>query len=380
MKYASVCSGVEAASLAWMPLGWEAVWFSEIEPFPCAVLKERFPNVPNLGDMTKIKVENLQNGDQKYYGEDGANVIIPGGVDLLVGGTPCQAFSVSGNRQGIEDPRSALCLKYTELLGEIHPRWFVWENVPGVFSTNEGKDFKEFLRKVNEIGYSCAWRVLDAQYTRVDGFPFAIPQRRRRVFLVGHSSGDWRFPAAVLFEQEVCDGNTPPSRVKKRGNSRNFEERSESPVGTLSIGNGQLHTLQTPYYELAQTLDCMHDAPAILCYENHQQDNRLKEMNECCCTLNAHMGTGGNNVPIVQHVEDLVNFKPLFMRRFTPIECERLMGFPDNYTQISWRGKPVEKCPNNRRYKACGNSMCVNVMRWLGMRIDKVDKGLIELP
>lgn len=154
MKYASVCSGVEAASLAWIPLGWEAVWFSEIDPFPCAVLKERFPKVPNIGDMTKIEGE-------KYRGT----------VDLLVGGTPCQGFSVAGKQGGINDPRSALCLSYCRLLETMRPRWFVWENVPGVFSTNGGKDFRAFLRKIDEIGYSVAWRVLDAQYTRVDGFP-----------------------------------------------------------------------------------------------------------------------------------------------------------------------------------------------------------------
>ena len=138
MKYASVCSGVEAASLAWMPLGWQAAWFSEIEPFPCAVLKERFPNVPNIGDMTKIKVENLPNGDQRFTNGTGTDVVISGGVDLLVGGTPCQGFSVAGKQGGLEDDRSVLCLTFCELLKSMRPRWFVWENVPGVFSTGGG--------------------------------------------------------------------------------------------------------------------------------------------------------------------------------------------------------------------------------------------------
>lgn len=132
MKYASVCSGVEAASLAWEHLGWKPVWFSEIEPFPCEVLKQRFPNVPNLGDMTKIKVEKLDNGDQKYTNGMGTDVIVPGGVDLLVGGTPCQSFSVAGKREGLEGA-SGLARTFVELLGAMQPRWFVWENVPGVF-------------------------------------------------------------------------------------------------------------------------------------------------------------------------------------------------------------------------------------------------------
>ena len=211
MKYASVCSGVEAASLAWMPLGWEAAWFSEIEPFPCAVLKERFPNVPNLGDMTKIQVENMENGDQKFTGEDGTVVVIRGGVDLLVGGTPCQSFSVAGKREGLEGA-SGLAEHFVRLLREMRPRWFVWENVPGALSsrTNGQFDFNFLVREYAKCGYSCGWRVLDAQYVRVDGFPRAVPQRRRRVFVVGHSSSDWRYPASVLFEPDSLFGNTPP--------------------------------------------------------------------------------------------------------------------------------------------------------------------------
>ena len=219
MRYASVCSGVEAASLAWMPLGWEAVFFAEIEPFPCAVLKERFPDVPNLGDMTEIKGE-------KYHGT----------VDLLVGGTPCQGFSVAGKQGGLNDSRSALCLAYCGLLETMRPRWFVWENVPGVFSTNQGEDFRAFLGKIDEIGYSVAWRVLDAQYVRVDGFPRAVPQRRRRVFVVGHL-GDWRYPASVLFEPCCLPGDTPPRRVKGAGVARSLT----ASTGGAS-GKEQQHT------------------------------------------------------------------------------------------------------------------------------------------
>ena len=501
-KYASVCSGVEAATLAWQSLGWEAAWFSEIEPFPCEVLRQRFPNVPNLGDMTKIKVENIENGNQKFTGENGTNVVVSGGVDLLVGGTPCfvedtlvltpcgyrkiqdlkvgdevvshlgnvckvtatgnkeaevgtvkiqgrekiictsnhpfyvcddetdydfeeikssvgkfagmicldtqfvdynmletllagwflgcgrvengkiilsmlskrakdfflktlkkeilctvcndeihiendetnkwiidnfmcdnemcvpyfvyndsikelfvdaylisttqiennspniyynseslalsfadlignhsvkkdrktnkwysyenkktkiiedrfasrikefkengtirtvynitvehdhtyivngiavhncQGFSLAGKQKGLDDERSVLALTYIRLLEEMRPRWFVWENVPGVLATNGGNDFKEFIGKITEIGYSSSWRIIDSQYCRVDSFPRAVPQRRRRLFVVGHLGDEWQYSAQVLFEQKSVYGNNPPKRVKGKG-------------------------------------------------------------------------------------------------------------------------------------------------------------------
>lgn len=493
MKYASVCSGVEAASLAWIPLGWEAVWFSEIEPFPCAVLKERFPNVPNLGDMTKIEGE-------KYRGT----------VDLLVGGTPCQGFSVAGKQGGINDPRSALCLSYCRLLETMRPRWFVWENVPGVFSTNGGEDFREFLRKIDEIGYSVAWRVLDAQYVRVDGFPRAVPQRRRRVFVVGYS-GDWRYPASVLFEPGCLPGDTPPRRIKGTGVARSltastggasgkeqqhtFISGDGRPLNALGVSGlvmdtefwngedvsttlteafsddrmpdkgklpcvicragdmanaetgvnvgttllarqyksppfvfahetgqgywqdgdiagtlrkaGESGTAQVPellcvhgsqdpivqadhanaigrnngaencvcqYGDVAGALTARHDSSPCadrgmsIVYENHAQDSRVKPCGECSPQINAKAGTGGGNLPIV--------LGAFTVRRLTPVECERLMGFPDNWTRIPWRGKPAEDCPDSPRYKACGNSMCVNVMRWIGMRIEYVERKM----
>ena len=156
MKYASVCSGVEAATLAWMPLGWEAAWFSEIEPFPCAVLKERFPNVQNLGDMTKIKVERMENGDQKFTGADGT-VVVPVGIDLLIGGTPCQDASVAGKRKGlIEGTRSRLAFDFTRIAYESRAKYVVWENVPGCFSLNGGRDFAAFLSSL--VGWDVADR------------------------------------------------------------------------------------------------------------------------------------------------------------------------------------------------------------------------------
>jgi DNA (cytosine-5)-methyltransferase 1 len=178
MNYLSVCSGVEAASVAWEPLGWKAVGFSEIEAFPSAVLNHHYPTVPNFGDMTKFEEWSLNEP-----------------VDLLVGGTPCQSFSIAGLRKGLADERGGLALTYCRMLDHYKPRWFVWENVPGVLSSSGGRDFGSFLGAVAELGYGFSYRVLDSSY-------FGVAQTRRRVFVVGYL-GDWRPPANVFFESEV---------------------------------------------------------------------------------------------------------------------------------------------------------------------------------
>jgi DNA-cytosine methyltransferase len=189
MKYLSLCSGIEAATVAWHPLGWEAVAYSEIERFPSEVLAHHYPSTPNLGDMTKFKEWNFESD-----------------VDLLVGGTPCQSFSVAGLRKGLDDPRGNLMLTYLAIADKYKPQWIVWENVPGVLSSNGGKDFGVFLGALGELGYGFAYRILDAQY-------FGVAQRRRRVFVVGHL-GDWRAAAAVLFERHSLQGHPAPSREK----------------------------------------------------------------------------------------------------------------------------------------------------------------------
>jgi len=197
MKYLSVCSGIEAASVAWEPLGWTPLAFSEIEPFPAAVLKHHWPEVPNHGDMTKYEQWN-----------------IPGGtVDLLVGGTPCQSFSVAGLRKGLDDPRGGLMLTFLKIAQRFQPRWIVWENVPGVLSSNGGRDFGSFLGALGELGYGWAYRVLDAQW-------FGVAQRRRRVFVVG-CLGDGAAAAKVLFESESVRRDSPPSREKGKGVAAN---------------------------------------------------------------------------------------------------------------------------------------------------------------
>ena len=188
MKYGSVCSGIEAATAAWHSLGWQPAFFSEIEPFPRAVLAHHYPTVPLHGDFTTI-------GADQY-----------GAIDLLVGGTPCQSFSVAGLRGGLDDDRGNLALEFLRLADRKRPRWVVWENVPGVLSSDGGRDFGSILGGLGELGYGWAYRVLDAQY-------FGVAQRRRRVFVVGYL-GDWRPAAAVLFERHSMSGHPAPSREK----------------------------------------------------------------------------------------------------------------------------------------------------------------------
>lgn len=209
-RYGSVCSGIEAASVAWEPLGWQPSFLSEIEPFPSAVLAHHYPEVPNLGDFTTI-------------GEEWN-----GSVDLICGGTPCQSFSVAGARAGMDDPRGNLAIEFIRLVSRTRPRWVVWENVPGVLSSwsdaaeegYETNDFDTFLSLLGECGYGFAWSILDAQY-------FGVPQRRRRVFVVGHL-GDWRPAAAVLFEREGLQRHSQPRR-----------EAGESVAATLKGGSGE---------------------------------------------------------------------------------------------------------------------------------------------
>jgi site-specific DNA-cytosine methylase len=191
VRYLSVCSGIEAASVAWEPLGWEPAAFAEVEKFPSAVLAHHWPQVPNLGDMTRHESWNL------------------GAIDLLVGGTPCQSFSVAGLRKGLHDPRGGLMLTFLEIAQRQRPRWIVWENVPGVLSSHGGRDFGAFLGALGDLGYGWAYRVLDAQW-------FGVAQRRRRVFVVG-CLGDGAAAATVLFESESVCRNPAPSREKGQG-------------------------------------------------------------------------------------------------------------------------------------------------------------------
>lgn len=602
MRYGSICSGVEAATLAWEPLGWQPAFFAEVEPFPCAVLMQKFGatkpkrvlvpdeadtakerkqrelwqkkietfpeggTIPNLGDFTKMEKEDYD-----------------GKIDLLVGGCPCQSYSVAGLRKGLDDPRGNLSLEFARLAYRLETRWFCYENVPGILSQGQGRAFAEILSalcgwevEVPVLGkkkngdivrgwknsgivtsapecYGLAWRTLDAQFVRVDGYQRAVPQRRRRLFLIG-SIGSWERAAAVLFDKESLRGNTPPERKTEQRTACGFEVgpaggrqsdvsatldtkckdgavRNQTGMLCMAHGQGNAEVLS----EKSPTLNCNHEAPVIcnsirmrggcpgggkgplvgdnishtlgvgndqtiicresgqgfwqedkisgtvkingaepttviclnnrpqefkaeeqvhyslratdykqppvICYENHPNDSRIKELTEDVSPqISARAGTGGGNLPLVQvagflpgqgkkagsigYEEDLaptlrsgcdnygvlksyaiaeniinrkvknggngtgvkegiqytlntvsphgVAYKSV-VRRMMPVECELLMGFPDNHTRIEWNGKPEEECPDGARYKACGNSMTVNCMRWLGTRIQMVE-------
>jgi len=361
MRYLSVCSGVEAATVAWHHMGWQAAGFSEIEKFPSEVLAHHYPTVTNFGDMTKYKEWKLDDP-----------------IGLLVGGTPCQSFSVAGLRKGLDDPRGNLALTYLGILDQFRPKWCVWENVPGVLSSGGGRDFGAFLGALGELGYGFAYRVLDAQN-------FGVAQRRRRVFVVGYL-GDWRPAAEVLFESDCL-----------RGDIKKGRKEGQDPAGCFipSVAS----TLQTTCGDYSR-VDEFNVIAKV--YETHPADSRVKEMGDVCQTVTSRWGTGGGNLPLVQNVTSIQGNligrdkggpqgvgvsegetmytltkadvhgvqTEMAVRRLTPVECERLQGFPDNYTNIK------DKCPDGPRYKAMGNSMAVPVMRWIGERINKVNNLL----
>lgn len=487
LRYLSVCSGIEAATVAWHPLGFEAAGFSEIEPFARAVLAHHYPDVPLFGDFTELKENDY------------------GAIDLLVGGTPCQSFSIAGLRKGFADDRGNLALGFIRLAQSAKPRWVVWENVPGVLSIDGGRTFGTFLGALAECGYGFAYRILDAQY-------FGVPQRRRRVFVIGYL-GDWRPAAAVLFERESLQRDITPSRQTRQEVAGTFKSRASSggwgadvdlassgymrPVaGTLGartclsrgaqdadcghliartlMGASAKHDAELETYvvdkqqwpaDVACTLNAQYGdkmgledqhalagAPLFVparaynvtyCDANGRRKDRPnggmyvseteqsktvtaggdrstyiafepgsiarnagpRHLTETCSTLRADMG---DNQPAILYPLDLRNalrdpdkmddvnrqgcgigengapsptlsaaytpgvISPMAVRRLTPRECERLQGFPDDYTLIPYRGKSAADGP---RYKALGNSMHTGTMRWLGQRIQQVNNS-----
>jgi len=582
MRYLSVCSGMEAASVAWHPLGFKPVGFSEIEPFPCAILSTRYPNTPNYGSLTEYQSWPLE----------------PGAIDLLVGGTPCQSFSVAGLRKGLTDPRGNLALTFLGLANKLKPRWIVWENVPGVLSSNGGRDFGSFVGALGQLGYGWAMRILDAQH-------FGVPQRRRRVFVVA-CLGDWRAAAEVLSLREglrgyletgnkkrkgpapdagasveagvlprtvgtlcadshpgaysgqdaytgrlipapvshwdggnvhptlnqsakgsggvgssnqelfsqggayLVPGEPTPFRKSKRACSttdnetwvpadasntlNNFDlgdtRTTHAVVQPIAFNSKQSSTSQSPSFDdKSPTLDVAKAGGTCVCHQmpgsvawtqNQREEVRLlgdkvgaialpgthqtnyiaepvhtmpgsvaptigasgppysRTGNErveadalaitfqpgnlrrdagadpSTTTTTTLKASAGDQTPHVAYPvvpldgmnllsrlgdcgenHSMQNFDngdpsftlrkggsqhgvltPMAVRRLTPVECERLQGFPDNWSRISWKGKPEENCVDGPRYKACGNSMAVPVMRWIGERIAAVDATL----
>jgi len=489
MRFLSVCSGMEAASVAWEPLGWKAVGFSEIEPFPCAILKHRFPNTPNYGSLTEYQSWPIE----------------PGAIDLLVGGTPCQSFSVAGLRKGMQDPRGNLALTFLGLADKLRPRWIVWENVPGVLSSNGGRDFGSFVGALGQLGYGWAMRVLDAQH-------FGVPQRRRRVFVVG-CLGSGELAASVLLKPESVCWHPAKGRKKGKGVASgaeggigaddqliggiDYEHNAHGPsdvTGPLLKGSptGGGHPLPAIAYRKSKRAQSTTDDETwvvadesntlnnfdlgdtrtthavvgpVAWTQNQRDEVRILGDKAAAIALpGTHQtnyiaiqgtiigrgenagpqGTGateggpmftltktdihgvahhmpGNVAPTVTSsgppysrtgnerveaealaitlqpcnlrrdagadpsTEATTTLKasagdqmphvatPMAVRRLTPVECERLQGFPDNWSRIPWKGKPEEDCPDGPRYKACGNSMAVPVMRWIGEQIVRVE-------
>lgn len=374
MRYASLFSGIEAASVAWGPLGWEPVAFSEIEPFCCRVLEERFPEVPNLGDVAKT--------DWSEYA---------GSVDVVVGGSPCQSFSITGNREGLSG-ESGLMWEYVRAVQEIRPEWLVWENVPGTLSSSHGEDFRCLLESLDALGYGLAWRVLDAQF-------FGVAQRRERVFLVGRL-GDPDGPCEVLFERGGMPWDSPSSREKRQELALAARAGAggggggRDSAGVLAFDTTQVTSPRNgsnpQFGDPCHTLSAAAHVPVIAFNAGNANDVACAGAGpEGLCPTLRSSPSGTNQVPVIAFSRDVSGSRGgpspdsgpsavtdgYVVRRLMPVECERLQGFPDDWTLITYRGKPAEECPDTPRYKAIGNSMAVNVMRWLGVRIDAVDEG-----
>ena len=528
MRYVSLFAGIEAASQGWHHMGWEPVAFADIDAFPSAVLAHHYPDVPNLG--------NVEGVDWSEY---------KGKAEVVVGGSPCQSFSVAGKRLGMDDPRGNLALEFIRAVAEIQPTWFVFENVPGLLSSDEGRDFGIFLGEVAKIGYGFAYRVLDSQF-------FGVPQRRRRVFVVGHIGNDWRSAASVLFESESLQGHSKESKTQgqeiTRGLAASTNRHGEigrgitpkiagnldtncgagklshhtaisnhlipeaqnwdgkDKTGTLTTRSMQQfmpdkdnfmavvepqdeskifdswglnknpknvsptlrssvtytsgdpivtepeifsETNPTGKTDVSPTLNArqvgstgepiltekttLHDVDsgkesdvARTLVGDHQSriaDTSSVALEQTVHSFDSTFGANSNvfedvsptlkvgtnsgagsppavvsptltsynldsrspqsdeSTAIVGKVLDASKNKSMAVRRLTPVECERLQGFPDNYTQIAWKGKAPEDCPDGPRYKALGNSMAVPVMRWIGEGIQMVDdlvRGLDE--
>jgi DNA (cytosine-5)-methyltransferase 1 len=361
MRYARVCDGIGAAHVAWRPLGWECVWTSEIDPFPSAVVEHHY-GFKNLGDMTKITKEML---DEQ------------GPVDILVGGTPCQSFSVAGLRGGLADPRGNLALRFVQLAAVMQPRWVVWENVPGVLSSGKGRDFGAFLGALAELGYGFAYRVLDAQW-------FGVAQRRRRVFVVAHI-GDWRRAAAVLFERESVFGDHSASGQQGEVSSGDYaggtsRHDCDASLKAESIGfnwqngggYGDANDGLGITSEGVGPVSRSQVAAVAIASESSRRQWEVCEScgNDWCNIHECHTHDQHCNCQHLLERDDDPAEKPLrrsvIARRLTPKESERLQGFPDNYTAVTFRKKPAADGP---RYRALGNSMAVPCMAWLGCRI-----------
>lgn len=373
-----MCSGIEAPTVALEPLGWKPVFFSEIEPFACAVLKHRYPDVPNYGDMTRYK-----------EWPDAT-------LDVLIAGTPCQDFSVAGLREGIDAPRGNLTLTFLGVIERYRPERVLWENVPGVLSSDGGRALGAFLGGLAQLGYGFSYRVLDAQF-------FGVPQRRERVFVVGHSRGRWQRSAAVLFERESLSRNPPPSREARedvagtvtagfgRRRGCGIEPAQLAVAGTLGAGKKSAGTAitqdaqqgllipTTTAYGGNNTAGAIEVATAVRAHPSPHYDFESETFvaHTLQASHDASADGGGRGTPLVPVTHGSSTDRgtriatATSVRRIMPIEAERLQGFPDGYTRIPYRGGLAKDGP---RYRALGNSMAVPVIRWIGERMDLIER------
>lgn len=413
MRYLSLFSGIEAATQAWQPLGWECVAVSEIEPFPCAVLEHHYPQVPNLGDVTKITEQQIKDLGQ---------------IDLVVFGSPCQNLSVAGNRKGFEGEQSSLFYAAMEIIKHAkrhcNTRFALWENVPGAFSSNKGADFTEvvkYMAGLNDLdtptnGWGkegaavgdnglLEWSVLDAQW-------FGLAQRRKRVFAIV-DFGEWASRPPILLERESLRGDSAPSRETRQDFTADVRASTEGKSWY------SVDTQQPPARLAHEIAPCLaasmyKEPPSVMQLPSKNQDGLAVvayPINTMTCqgrpSDNGRMGLGlgddGDPCPTItsahshavaygcnlrpqeigltpelsqtlrasDHKERPAIFRDSVVRRLTPIECEKLQGFPDDFTKIPYRNKPADDCPNGVRYKALGNSMAVNVMAWIGQRVQQ---------
>ena len=387
--YATICSGVEGCSLALEAApptkgAWRPVFFAEIAPFPSAVLAHRWPHVPNLGDISKIRFDNDKN--EITNGAD--RVPFHGRLDLLAGGTPCQDFSVAGKRQGGvygSGTRSSLCWEWLRLVAELRPRVVLWENVPGCLSTNGGRDFARLVAALDGLGYGCAWRILDCQHTRVDVWPMAIPQRRRRVWLVGCADADVAGAAEILFEPPGVLGHFVPRRKARAGAPGGFGGRAQGASGndglvypTLTCATQQMTNEEIAGGGLVlEPAHCKISDVSATIVGGHEsritdQTNVVIGFAYKNSSASSPASARPNEAPTLLGTRhDASVMEQARVRRLTPEECERLMGYPEGHTKIPWRGKPAEQCPDGPRYEACGNGWAINCARWVLLGIDK---------
>lgn len=411
IRYATVCSGIGAPEVAWRDIpGWEPVFCSEIEDFPNRVLAHHFPNTPNLGDFTKIQAKDV------------------GPVDLLIGGCPCQSFSVAGNRLGLDDARGNLTLEYLRLAHDLRPRWIIFENVPGLLSIDGGRTFGTFLGTLAGLGYGWAYRVLDGQHW--------VPQHRKRVWVVGYL-GDWTAPGEVLLKPESLCGNPTPGRQAGEEDPRaaaagpggaggaigfyttggtHGVNAYDEAMPALKVGSGLgipspprvfYSTGRGWWNESKDTAGTIRASPTAMWTDGTLiiPGTRWVPEEAKCITTRVHMDfetetiiSEGIYVPEASatakaislhltqtpiHLEDvsvcqskearigvyIPDAPTAIVRRLTPLECERCFGFPDNWTNIPG-------ATDTKRYKALGNSMVVPLVRAIGLAIDRVESDI----